>query len=100
MCYVVHYKPVVWVLDAYWLRQHFSRVYIRQYTMVKLLVYCSIYVGNQFIIVIGHLGFAVYGQYTTAKGCSYTRHEAECLDTALSHCILAIYHKPLRCLIA
>ena len=25
---------------------------------------------------------------------------AECLDAALNHGILAIYHKPLRCLIA
>uniref|UniRef100_A0A8C7HSK9 Suppressor of cytokine signaling 3 n=1 Tax=Oncorhynchus kisutch TaxID=8019 RepID=A0A8C7HSK9_ONCKI len=36
----------------------------------------------------------VYGQYTVAKGCSYTRGNVECLDTALSHGILAIYHKP------
>jgi hypothetical protein len=26
----------------------------------------------------------VYGQYTMAKGCSYVRHNEECLDTALS----------------
>ena len=28
------------------------------------------------------------------------RHNVECLDTALSRGILAIYNKPLRCLIA
>ena len=32
------------------------------------------------------------------KGCSYA--QCKCLDTALSHGILAIYHKPPRCLIA
>ena len=37
-------------------------------------------------------GGVVYGQYTTAKGCSRT---AEWLDTVLSRGILAIYHKPL-----
>ena len=26
----------------------------------------------------------VYGQYTTAKGCSYVQRNAECLDTALA----------------
>uniref|UniRef100_A0A674ATX4 Unc-51 like kinase 4 n=1 Tax=Salmo trutta TaxID=8032 RepID=A0A674ATX4_SALTR len=46
-------------------------------------------------------GFVVYGQYTTAKECSYTRRIAEdSLDTALSRGILAIYHKPLRYFIA
>jgi hypothetical protein len=35
-----------------------------------------------------------------AKGCSSVQHNEECLDTALSRGILAIYHKPLRCLIA
>ena len=35
-----------------------------------------------------------------AKGCSSVQHNEECLDTALSCGILAIYHKPLRCLIA
>ena len=29
-------------------------------------------------------GCVVYGQYSNAKGCSYARHNAECLDTALS----------------
>uniref|UniRef100_A0A8C7JX45 RING-type domain-containing protein n=1 Tax=Oncorhynchus kisutch TaxID=8019 RepID=A0A8C7JX45_ONCKI len=29
----------------------------------------------------------------------FITHDAECLDTALSHGILAIYQKPLRCLI-
>jgi hypothetical protein len=46
------------------------------------------------------LGDVVYGQYTTAKGCSYARRNVECLDTAISRGILAIYHKPPRCLIA
>ena len=45
-------------------------------------------------------GGVVYGQYTTAKCCSYARRNAEFLDTALSPDILAIYHKPPRCLIA
>jgi hypothetical protein len=44
-------------------------------------------------------GGVVYGQYTTAKGYSYTGHNVECLDTALSRSILAIYHKHPRCLI-
>ena len=39
-------------------------------------------------------GGVVYGQYTTAKGCSYAQRNAEFLDTALSRGILAIYHKP------
>lgn len=34
----------------------------------------------------------VNGQYTTTEGCSYARGNAECLDTALSHGILAINH--------
>ena len=37
--------------------------------------------------------FVVHGQYTTARGCSLWRN-AECLDTALSGGILAMYHKP------
>ena len=41
------------------------------------------------------LGGVVYGQYTTAKGCSYARSNTECLDTALSRGLLAIYHKPI-----
>ena len=45
-------------------------------------------------------GGVVYGQYSTAKGCSYARCNEECLDTALSRDILAIYHKPTRYLIA
>ena len=39
-------------------------------------------------------GGVVYGQYTTAKGCSYAQRNMECLYTALNCGILAIYHKP------
>ena len=46
------------------------------------------------------MGGVVYGQYTTAKGCSYAQHNVKFLDTALSRCILAIYLKPPRCTIA
>jgi hypothetical protein len=57
-------------------------------------LYVSLYVRNK------AQGGVVFGQYTTAKGCSYARHKAECLDTALSRGILAIYHNPPRCLTA
>ena len=30
-------------------------------------------------------GGVVYGQYTSAKGCSYAQRNAECLDTARGH---------------
>ena len=43
-------------------------------------------------------GGMVYDQYTMAKGCSYARRIAECLDTALIRGIRAVYHKPPRCL--
>ena len=42
----------------------------------------------------------VYGQYTTAKGCSYAQRNVECLDTDLTCGLLAVNHKPLRSLIA
>ena len=45
-------------------------------------------------------GGVVYGQYTTAKGCTHAVRKVECLDTTLSHVILAIYHKLLSGLIA
>ena len=45
-------------------------------------------------------GGVVYGQYNTPKGYSDAQRKAECLAIALSHGILAIFHKPLRCLIA
>uniref|UniRef100_A0A8C8CSG8 Synapsin III n=1 Tax=Oncorhynchus tshawytscha TaxID=74940 RepID=A0A8C8CSG8_ONCTS len=39
-------------------------------------------------------------QPSAVKGCSYARLNAECLDTALSCGMLAIYHQPPKCLIA
>ena len=42
----------------------------------------------------------IYDHNTMAKGCCYARRKVEFLDTAHSHGMLVIYHKPLRCLIA
>ena len=41
-----------------------------------------------------------YLSNNTRGGVVYERRKAECLDTAVSRGILAIYHKPLRCIIA
>jgi hypothetical protein len=57
---------------------------------LKLHVYCYIYVGNWFIIAIRHhLGFVIYGQITTSKGCIQVLHFASCIRTALRRGILA-----------
>ena len=66
---------VIRALDADWLKDVVYQIVYNVYD-AKLLVYCSNYVGNQFIIAIRFLGFVVYGQYTTAKGCILAHHVA------------------------
>jgi hypothetical protein len=64
------------------------------------LAHSSLWLGGVVYLSNKAQGGVVYGQYTTAKACSYAWSNDGGLDTALSRGILAKYHKPPSYLIA